>query len=77
MKEKISLYLVATVKRIGALWVGFLVCIVPLYIIRGNIHDLDDLAIVGQTANLQPLLRKIQNITTLRRVTPRAILRQS
>lgn len=51
MKEKISLYLVATLKRIGALWVGFLVCIVPLYIIRGNIHDLDDLAIVEYAIN--------------------------
>ena len=45
MKEKISLYLVATVKRIGALWVGFLVSMIPLYILRGNIHDLDTLAV--------------------------------
>ena len=44
MKEKISLYLVATVKRIGALWVGFLVSMIPVYILRGNIHDLDTLA---------------------------------
>ena len=46
MKEKIALYLVATVKRIGALWVGCLIAIVPLYILRANIHDLDDRAIV-------------------------------
>ena len=45
MKEKISLYLVATVKRIGALWVGFLVSMIPVYILRGNIHDLDTLAV--------------------------------
>ena len=45
MKEKISLYLVATVKRIGALWVGFLVSMIPMYILRGNIHDLDTLAV--------------------------------
>ena len=44
MKEKISLYLVATVKRIGALWVGFLVSLIPLYILRGSIHDPDTLA---------------------------------
>ena len=45
MKEKISLYLVATVKRIGALWVGFLVSMISVYILRGNIHDLDTLAV--------------------------------
>ena len=45
MKEKPSLYLVATVKRIGALWVGFLVSMIPLYILRGSIHDLDTLAV--------------------------------
>jgi hypothetical protein len=45
MKEKISLYLVATVKRIGALWVGFLISMIPVYILRGNIHDLDTLAV--------------------------------
>lgn len=45
MKEKLSLYLVATVKRIGALWVGFLVSMIPVYILRGNIHDLDTLAV--------------------------------
>ena len=45
MKEKISLYLVATVKRIGALWVGFLLSMIPMYILRGNIHDLDTLAV--------------------------------
>ena len=41
MKEKISLYLVATVKRIGALWVGFLVSMVPVYVCRANIYDID------------------------------------
>ncbi len=46
MKEKLSLYLVATVKRIGALWVGFLISFIPLYILRGSIHDLDTLAAV-------------------------------
>ena len=51
MKEKISLYLVATVKRIGALWVGVLVSIVPLYILRSYVHDLDDLAIVEYAVN--------------------------
>ena len=45
MKEKLALYLVATVKRIGALWVGFLVSMIPMYILRGNIHDLDTLAV--------------------------------
>ena len=50
MKEKISLYLVATLKRIGALWVGFLVSFIPLYILRGNIHDLDTLAVVEQSS---------------------------
>ena len=50
MKEKISLYLVATVKRIGALWVGFLISFIPLYIMRGNIHDLDTLAVVEQSS---------------------------
>ena len=50
MKEKISLYLVATVKRIGALWVGFLVSFIPLYILRGNIHDLDTLAVVERSS---------------------------
>ena len=45
MKEKLSLYLVATVKRIGALWVGFLVSMIPVYILRGSIHDLDTLAV--------------------------------
>ena len=49
MKEKISLYLVATVKRIGALWVGFLVSMIPVYILRGNIHDLDTLAMVERS----------------------------
>ncbi len=49
MKEKISLYLVATVKRIGALWVGFLVSFIPLYILRGNIHDPDTLAMVERS----------------------------
>ena len=44
MKEKLALYLVATVKRIGALWVGFLLSMIPVYILRGNIHDLDTLA---------------------------------
>lgn len=50
MKEKIALYLVATVKRIGALWVGFLVSLIPLYILRGNIHNLDTRTIVEPTA---------------------------
>lgn len=50
MKEKFSLYLVATVKRIGALWVGFLISFIPLYIMRGNIHDLDTLAVVEQSS---------------------------
>ena len=49
MKEKLSLYLVATVKRIGALWVGFLVSMIPVYILRGNIHDLDTLAMVERS----------------------------
>lgn len=49
MKEKISLYLVATVKRIGALWVGFLVSLIPLYILRGSIHDPDTLAIAERS----------------------------
>ena len=49
MKEKISLYLVATIKRIGALWVGFLVSMIPVYILRGNIHDLDTLAMVERS----------------------------
>lgn len=49
MKEKISLYLVATVKRIGALWVGFLVSMIPVYILRGNIHDLDTIAMVERS----------------------------
>ena len=49
MKEKISLYLVATVKRIGALWVGFLVSMIPLYILRGSIHDPDTLAMVERS----------------------------
>ena len=45
MKEKLALYLVATVKRIGALWVGFLLSMIPVYILRGNIHDFDTLAV--------------------------------
>ena len=49
MKEKLSLYLVATVKRIGALWVGFLVSLIPLYILRGSIHDPDTLAMVERS----------------------------
>lgn len=49
MKEKISLYLVATVKRIGTLWVGFLVSLIPLYILRGSIHDPDTLAIAERS----------------------------
>ena len=49
MKEKLALYLVATVKRIGALWVGFLVSMIPMYILRGNIHDLDTLAMVERS----------------------------
>ncbi len=49
MKEKLSLYLVATVKRIGALWVGFLVSMIPVYILRGNIHDLDTLVAVERS----------------------------
>lgn len=44
MKEKLSLYLMAAVKRIGALWGGFLISIVPLYVLRGSIHDQDTLA---------------------------------
>lgn len=51
MKEKISLYLVATVKRIGALWVGFLVSLVPLYVLRASIHDLDTRAFVEPLAS--------------------------
>lgn len=51
MKEKISLYLVATVKRIGALWVGFLVSLIPLYMLRASIHDLDTRAIVEPLAS--------------------------
>ncbi len=46
MKEKISLYLLAIVKRIGALWVGFLVSMIPVYICRANIPDLDTQATV-------------------------------
>ena len=49
MKEKLALYLVATVKRIGALWVGFLVSMIPMSILRGNIHDLDTLAMVERS----------------------------
>ena len=49
MKEKLSLYLVATVKRIGALWVGFLVSLIPLYILRGSIHDPDTLAMAERS----------------------------
>ena len=49
MKEKVSLYLVATVKRIGALWVGFLISMIPVYILRGNIHDLDTLAVAERS----------------------------
>lgn len=49
MKEKVSLYLVATVKRIGALWVGFLVSLIPLYILRGSIHDPDTLAMAERS----------------------------
>ena len=49
MKEKLSLYLVATVKRIGALWVGFLISMIPVYILRGNIHDLDTLAVAERS----------------------------
>lgn len=51
MKEKISLYLVATIKRVGALWIGFLVALIPLYILRGSIHDLNTLAIVESLSN--------------------------
>ena len=51
MKEKISLYLVATIKRVGALWIGFLVALIPLYILRGSIHDLNTLAIVESLLN--------------------------
>lgn len=51
MKETISLYLVATVKRINALWVGFLVALAPLYIIRANIHDLDTRTIAEALSN--------------------------
>ena len=47
--KKISLYLVATIKRIGALWVGFLVSMIPVYILRGNIHDLDTLAVAERS----------------------------
>ena len=39
MKEKFSLYFVATLKRIGALWVGFLFSLIPLNILRANISD--------------------------------------
>ena len=46
MKEKIALYLLAAIKRIGALWVGLLVSIVPLYVLRGNFHTIEDLAVV-------------------------------
>ena len=49
MKEKVSLYLVATVKRIGALWVGFLVSLIALYILRGSIHDPDTLAMAERS----------------------------
>lgn len=51
MKEKVSLYLLAAVKRIGALWVGLLVAVVPLYILRANFHAQEDLAIVEYAVN--------------------------
>ncbi len=51
MKEKLSLYLVATVKRIGALWVGFLISLIPLYVLRASIHDLDTRALVEPLAS--------------------------
>jgi len=51
MKEKISLYLVATIKRVGALWIGFLIALIPLYILRGNIHDPNVLTIVEPLSN--------------------------
>lgn len=39
MKEKVSLYAVATLKRIASLWIGYLVAIIPLYVFRANYHD--------------------------------------
>lgn len=62
MKEKISLYLVAVLKRIAALWVGYLVAIVPLYILRGNYHDmatletLENILLAATASVVSPLL---------------------
>ena len=39
MKHKISQYIAATLFRIGALWGGFLVSMLPLYIVRGMYVD--------------------------------------
>lgn len=39
MKNRIVQYLVSTVWRLGSLWAGFLVAMLPLYIVRGAYHD--------------------------------------
>ena len=39
MKHRLSQYIVATLFRIGALWGGFLVSMIPLYIVRGMYVD--------------------------------------
>ena len=40
MKHRIARYLISTAWRIGSLWAGFLVAMIPLYIFRGIYHDM-------------------------------------
>lgn len=53
MKHKIPQYLVATLYRIGALWGGFLISMIPLYIVRG-MHM--DISVKDTVENLVTLL---------------------
>lgn len=53
MKHKISQYIAATLYRIGALWCGFLISVIPLYIVRGmNL----DISVKDAAENLVTLL---------------------
>lgn len=45
MKERVMSYLLAAVKRIGALWIGFLLAMIPIYACRASIHDINILVV--------------------------------
>ena len=52
MKRRILQYLISVAWRIGSLWAGFLVAMIPLYIFRGIYHDMATKATLENIINL-------------------------